>query len=246
MIRALTMALLLPAAALAGGGAPGDGLESADPALRRAALAGLEARAESGDVEARRRLGFLYLEDRVIARDVAVALHYLRPAAEAGDVDAHRALGLLTWRGEGVARDPVAACRHLERAARAGDGAAARQLADWLRQLGERAEVVEAWLRRGAVAGHAPARYQLALEILGRPGGLEDPRQTAEARGLLQAAARQGHPGAQYELAVCLGRGIGGQADRTAARTWMARAALAGHPAARMVTGEVGAPGAAD
>jgi TPR repeat protein len=213
------------------------GILSPDPDRRVASLAGIERRAEAGDIEASRWLGFLYLEDRLVGRNVAVAVAYLEPAAAAGDVDAHRALGLLKWRGDEVPRDPRAARRHLETAGRAGDGLACLRLSDILREIGEDPEVVTAWLRRAAAEKVAEAQYQLALEILARTGAIQDRRVAGEARGWLQAAARAGHGEAQYTLAVCYGTGVGGYVDRTAARSWMARAAAGGHTLARMVLG---------
>lgn len=169
------------------------------------------------------------------------ALATLEKLSEAGDPIAAERLGELYLDDGLVSRDTVLARRHLERAAAGGRGWAAYRLAVLLRRQGSPAEEVSRWVARAAAAGVPQAGYEVALEVMATPGALEDPVRAERVRGLLQVAALAEHPGAQYSLAVCLGRGIGGLPQPEEAWAWMRRAAKAGHPSAQLVVGAEGA-----
>lgn len=86
------------------------------------------------------------------------------------------------------------------------------------------------WFRQSAERDFAPARFRLGeMHYFGR-GGLQ--RDLTRAAELFRAAAEQGDPDAQMNLAMLLGSGEGVPLDAQAALDWMARAEQGGHEAA--------------
>lgn len=115
-------------------------------------------------------------------------------------------------------------------AAKRGDADAQYRLASLLIQSEENAEHGIEWLRKSAAAGHANARYTLALFTL--KGRHMDP-QPARAYNLLETIAEKGHPPARMLLAVLTAAGVGGrEGDWDAAIDLTLRTAEKGDPGA--------------
>ncbi|MEV0495739.1 tetratricopeptide repeat protein [Streptomyces atratus] len=117
--------------------------------------------AESGDNEARRTLGYLYVEGAGVEKDLAAAEVLFRAAAEGGDVIASHNLGVFLLeesdeRGEPV--DVAEVVRLLRVAAEADVDEAAAKLGDVLSDLDEDAEALR-WYERAAALGHIDAMF---------------------------------------------------------------------------------------
>jgi TPR repeat protein len=154
-----------------------------------------------------------------IARVLVVAVALFGGAAAAAETDV----------GAG---DPAATLKALLPQAERGDAAAQLRVGQMLRdRQGVRwrdFEGAAAWFRRAAAAGNVEAQY--ALGRLYYEGFLV-PRNTAEMRTMLKAAAWQGHARAQLTLGVIYEYGVDDiDHDYTAALMWYELAARHGVP----------------
>ena len=61
--------------------------------------------AEGGDVEAKLKLGIMYLRGEGVSQDSNIALDWLRQAADEGYARAQYTMGALYYHGEGVDKD---------------------------------------------------------------------------------------------------------------------------------------------
>ncbi len=93
-------------------------------------------------------------------------------------------------------------------------------------------EMASEWYRRAVPAGHARGQLRLGLACLNGTGVARD---AAEARRLLELAAAQGQPDAQFALAELLQ----GQAGVSAVRSLYEKAAAQGNPGAQRRLGEL-------
>ncbi|GGF26268.1 hypothetical protein GCM10011611_35420 [Aliidongia dinghuensis] len=165
--------------------------------------------AEAGSAAAAFNLGTLYDSGRRGGRNAAAAYHWYRVAAERGFARAAYLVGVMTETGDGVAADPAEAAKWYRRAAAGGVGAAKVRLA--------------------AVAGAPKASTPSARPAMGerqfatavaewRAKGLA--KGGARALASLQAAAAQGYPLAEYDLAYAYEHGVGIAPDPVQAYEW--------------------------
>ena len=227
----------------------------AGEADRAEAVRWLTQAAEGGDTSAQRMLGFCLVYGRGVAKDEAAGLRWIERARQGGDdhapyllaaledrVDASpeqvarvrallqeaaargsaaamHGLGTLYERGRSTSVDYAEAARWYLAAAQAGHAEGQRMAGRFLLVgLGVTKDRVRGLdlLRRAAQQGGAEAQLELA-EALG-PG-------TAEGRGWLERAARQGEADAAEALGRVYLTGDGTPADASLAARWLQRAA---------------------
>ena len=171
--------------------------------------------AKAGDGKAQQALARALVEGKGVKKDPLAASIWWRRAARAkskfgmpGNYDAYVGLAELYETGVGVAKDLTAAARWRGRAAQ-GDGWRGRS-----------------FLQRLADQGVAEAQYQL-FELADMSQNRDE--HVAQTARYLEAAAKQGHTGAQRRLADYLTEGADpSEADRRASRGWMIKAAETG------------------
>lgn len=103
-----------------------DGWDALEQGDYVAAIEGLQASADEGDVEAAFQLGALYYEGEGVEQDYAAAAAWYQRAADLGDPDAMFALGLMYSEGQGVPLDYAEAIVRLDLAASLFTDAASR------------------------------------------------------------------------------------------------------------------------
>jgi TPR repeat protein len=176
--------------------------------------------AVAGNAFAAFDLGALYDAGRGAARDAGEALHWYRFAAERGLGRAAYALGVMTEAGDGVAPDPIGAARWYRRALSGGVEAARDRLA-----------ALSAAREQAAAAPFKNPRREFSVAVTRwRINGIDG--NDVAAYAALQAAAADGLPLAQYDLAYSYEHGIGAGLDLALAYAWYrAAAASDGSPA---------------
>ncbi len=214
------------------------------------AIARWQAFAQQGDADAAYRLGQAYDNGTGVPPDPAAAQHWYGVAAAAGSGRAAYALGMMaeeTERPDGMPQNLAAAVDWYRKAAADGDPRAAERLA----ALGA-ADGASAAPRRPAAPDRAwtpvATRPPTHLGPPDRPAAPPDPARSFDravalwrARGIdardpaavaaLEAAAKQGHPLAQYDLAYAYAHGLGVPAEPARAYAWYKRAAASNGPA---------------
>ena len=206
----------------------GSGIER-DPAL---AAAWFARAAQQEMVQAEIRLAQLHFTGEGVPQDHLKAAELLRRPAAAGYSEAETLLAGLYLSGSGVAPDRAEA----ERLLRSASGRV-------------RPSLVAAWpslCRRSGLAGEARGGGQL-LPRRGRAGstggaidrgenllaGHWGERKPDEAAVWFRKAAEAGHAGAQFQLGVMYGAGLGMPADPAVSAAWYRRAAEQGERTAQ-------------
>jgi TPR repeat protein len=92
------------------------------------------------------------------------------------------------------------------------------------------------WLHEAAQGGDVPAMVLMAGWLLQQPNADADAHTAVE---LLRRAAATGHADAQYNLGVCLRRGLGTARNDAEAEANYRAAATHGHPSAQLALGSV-------
>ncbi len=191
--------------------------------------------AECGDARAQFVLAYCYDVGLGTEKDTTEAVKWYSKAAEQGDALAQFELGMFYSDGIGVQRDPVKAADWLRKAAQQ-ELPIAQLALGMCYKFGSGVEVdpseAEKYFTR-AVHGarektdDASAKYTLGVCYGNGWGGLtKDPQ---KAIYWLRAAAEQGFPRAQLELAKCYLRGIGLEKNKTEAIRWLRKAAQGGN-----------------
>ena len=163
-------------------------------------IAGLEAGAVRGDVNAQFLLGLRYAEGRGVTKDDAKAASLVTKAAQQGLVVAEYRLGAIYERGVGVPKDLAQAKTWYERAAKGGNRKAMHNLAVLFADgtgVGQNFQEAARWFREGADYGLADSQYNLGI-LLERGMGTE--KNTSEAAKWYAIAASQGDSGAAERL----------------------------------------------
>lgn len=216
----------------------------------QSAVARWHAFAQQGDADAAYRLAQAYAAGQGVARDPRQADYWYHFAAENGSGPAAYELGLQAENNErpdGLPQDPDAAIGWYRRALAAGDPRAKERLATLGAGEGERParhapapdpEPAPARVAAPVPLPHPVARPETPPEpstsferVVGiwRERGLESTDSTAIAA--LIAAAKQGQPLAQYDLAYAYEHGLGVPADLVRAYAWYQRAQRSNGPA---------------
>lgn len=212
--------------ALGGGGTPEDQVRTYER---------FAAAAEKGDLVAAFNLSVCLSKGVGVARDAALAAHWLRRAAggdpeapsappSGGLVNAQYWYGKMLIDGSGVPADAAAGHTWIARAAEAGMVEAEVMLGGMLtRGDGGPKDhaAAQVWFTRAAERGHAGAMFALAA-LLG--GGHDVPMDRIAAQRWFRAAAERGHGHAQMMLGRYLARGLAGERDPAAARIWLEKA----------------------
>jgi len=131
--------------------------------------------AEKGVAESQRKIGDLYLQGQIIARDEVQALHFFSMAADAGDARALTMMGYFYSRGwGGIISDRAKAAQYFERAAAAGSQNASLELSGQLLRgdgIAKDAKRALALREAAAKAGYTPAMNLLCADYRdGREG----------------------------------------------------------------------------
>lgn len=178
----------------------------------------LRAQAEAGDAQSQ----FLLSKQCFSEGDVQGMVDWLERAAGNGLTAAMDALGYCFEKGMGVERDYARAFGHYEQAAEHGSMQAAYRLAELRyksREAAQQLDAVLAHLNRALEEGYLLAQRAAGFLLMQAAGAVP------EAIGHLSAAARQGDPVSQFNLACCL-------ASRAPedARYWLSQAAEVDYP----------------
>ena len=183
----------------------------------------MSARAEQGDINARRQLATLppiTLFDIRRSTQNVEQFESVRASAEQGDSNAQSQLATYYQRNEVVFKDDFEAEKWLRKSAAQGNTRAAEALEIALRPAKEAAEF-KAFL---ATADQADASVQnkLGLSYFHERGVKRD---FAVAAGWFRKAADQGNANAQYNLGTCYRSGLGVTKDQTEADSLFRKAA---------------------
>ena len=174
-----------------------------------AAVAGWQAAAEQGFVEAMLHLGHVFEEGHGVAQSDVGAARWYTMAAERNDAKAQSQVGLMFKNGKGVAQSDVEAARWWKRAAEQGNANAQHNLGILYNAgTGVKQSDVEAarWWRKAAEQGIAQAQYSIGhLHDLGQGVAQSD----AEAVRWYKRASDQGNADAQFDLGLFYVRGNG-------------------------------------
>ncbi len=187
-----------------------------------AALARLEAEAETGDLPSQLALAQILRDGLGVPANPQRAFHWAKKAAEQGDAPAQLAVGVMYELGQGTAADAAAAVGWYRKAAEQGSAGAANSLgAAYLRGVGMAADAAQAvaWFERAAEAGDAPGQFNLAMRYFNGEGVAADP--VAARRWLEKAAAAKGEDAttrsvvasSKQELGVIHEEGLGVDKD---------------------------------
>jgi hypothetical protein len=150
----------------------------------------LQPQAESGDVRSQFKLFEILYYGKGVARNVPMAVEWLRKAAANGDPSVQHVLGKMYSAGEGLPRDDAKAAVWYERAAEQGYAPAQTELGRmYLLGQGVPQSYGHAlmWFRKAATQGDAHANYNLGVMSL-EGHGL--PKDKAEAITYLSKAAK--------------------------------------------------------
>lgn len=161
-------------------------------------LAALKSKAESGDADARYRLGLAYVKGQGVKEDYTEAAKWYRLAADQGNAAAQNALGELCEAGRGVAQSDADAAKWFRLAAEQGHISAQYSLAV-LFAVGkgvtkDDAEAVK-WYLKAAERGDSLAQYNIGKRFVEGRGVKQDLAQAfkwlslAKADGVSDAAA---------------------------------------------------------
>ena len=189
-----------------------------------AAIAGWQAAAEEGHLQAQFNLGVIFKEGRGVTQSDKEAARWFRKAAEQGDSVAQGSLGLLFEGGRGMAKNDKEAAHWFRKAADQGDAQAQCNLGlVFLEGRGVAQSDKEAarWYRKAADQGIDIAQRELGLML---QEGRGVARSDEEAARWFMKAAKQGLDTAQCELGLMF------QEGRTSDRAGRARAPTHAHP----------------
>ncbi len=200
-------------------------LDAQPSEAERKEFLGLKAKAEKGDAEAQRNLGWMYAKGQGVAKDEAEAVTWYRKAADQGSANAQLNLGEAYDNGQGVAEDEAEAVKWYRKAADQGN-AYAQSILGWRYANGKGVTKDEAealrWYRKGADQGVAYAQFELGwIYANGRGVGKDE----VEAVKWYRKAADQGYANAQYNLAMMYANGQGVAKDEAEAVKWYRKAA---------------------
>ncbi len=155
--------------------------------------------AEKGDAAAQVALASVYIEAKVVERDVPQALRLLQAAAAQEHGPAFLALGKLYTQGEYVALDLSEAKAWLNKAQAAGVADAYYYLGKAAERQGRQKDAARLF-KQGVEKGSA--RAALALGNIYLKGSPQIARDVRKARIYLLPVAQRGHRVAQYNLAA--------------------------------------------
>lgn len=191
-------------------------------------------RAQLGDPAAQTLIAELFAAGLGVPRDMNDAAFWYAQAAESGDASAQFKYGVMLLEGKHVEPDRGKAEEYMKKAADAGNAFAQFNHAQILvAQKSGDAGILEAlpYFEKASEQGVPDAQYALA-QIYSNTGGVADDKR-AQARELMEKAARGGFDTAQLDYAIWLIDGIGGPKDYENGFRWMQVAANRGNVVAQ-------------
>jgi TPR repeat protein len=209
---------------------------AADPAR---ALRWFTRSAQGGNAFAQAWLGDVLTRGQGVVADRDAALIWYERAALQGHAGAIAAVTSLRMAAGAGGNELAEVFALWLKAAERGDANAQRVVGDfYLRGVGTEASVEQGrrWLNAAVLQGHVPAMVLLAGVLLQHP---TDPADQAQAVELFRRAAGHGNVDAQYNLGVCLRRGLGVARDDAQAEQVYRAAALKGHRSAQLALGSL-------
>jgi len=183
-------------------------------------------------------MGDILVQGRGVPGDREKAAFWYERAALQGHAGATAALTSLRMGGGAGGEELVRVFQLWLRAAQQGDAEAQRRVGEfYLHGTGTESSLPEArrWLTAAARQGYVPAMVLLGGMILEHRGA--DPDQAQEAVDMFRRAAAAGNLDAQYNLGVCLRRGLGVEQDHLEAERIYRTAAQRGHRSAQLALG---------
>ena len=218
-------------------------------------LAGIERAANAGDTEAMNYLGYLLLSgEEGVERDAAAGLTWLVKAAQAGDIKAASNIGWLYLEGDIIEKDESEGARWIARAAEAGLPVARSILGDLYKEgrgVARDSIKADSLYREAFEGGFGDAGYKL-YELHSEEYVLMDASEQTEeglryylggapSAGvkLFYMAADRDDPRATALLGDAYTRAVGVPYDHDLSLKYYLKAALAGHPSAQFVIGEL-------
>ena len=194
------------------------------------------ARAEKGDVNAQLVLAGMYLQGRVVGKNLTEAARWYGTAANQGSAQAQSALGVLFLTGQGVEKDIGKALEWLEKAAAQENSDAQYNLGTiYLQGSGVPADNAKAisWFRKAAENGHVWSQMNLAGAYY---EGRGVPQDYAEAARWCRKAADGGDAEAQFRFGMMYLKGQGVPQSNRDAEHWIRQSAAKGYgPAASIL-----------
>jgi hypothetical protein len=160
----------------------------------------LLAKAQAGDPDAERHVGWEYDKGKEVPQDFAKATMWYQKAAEQGNAKAQTNLGLMYEYGQGIPQDYAEALRWYRMAAEQGDAGAESELGLlYGRGKGVPQDYAQAnaWFREAAEQGDATAQFNLGISYY---SGIGLPPDHAQAAMWFRKAAEQGNTGAKEYL----------------------------------------------
>lgn len=185
--------------------------------------------AQSGDINAERSLGVMYLQGNGVSRDPTQASTWFKKAADGGNRDAAYQLALMYEAGRGVPRDATQATAWYRKAALLGDVDAEVKVAlAYENGTGVDASMDQGvfWYRKAAEQGSAWAQNRLGW-LYGMGKGVT--RDDTQAMRYFRQAADQGDPQAEFNVGFMFANGRGAPRDDSQAVTWYRKAAAQGY-----------------
>lgn len=196
------------------------------------ALLWLGAAAYEGHPQAQFNLGLQYLRGDFVKKDEKQAFSWFRKSAEKDMPEAQFNLALMYENGHGTSADITEALYWYESASQLGDANAQQNLGiKYLlgQQVAQDNKKALNLISKAAGNGLMNSQYLLGrLYHAGREGVVSI--DLAQAEQWYLKAAKQGHPDAQYNLALILSEEKSRIAD---AKFWVKQAVLAGHEKAK-------------
>ncbi len=135
---------------------------------RKEGMRWLVASAKASDIQAQQKLGEVFLNGDLVARDIKRATKWLRKAANAGAMSSQLFLARMFLNGEGVEKNIAEAIDWYKLAAEQNSVSAQYQLGIIYGQQGAQQNLPESirWLERAAKNNHVQAQYRLGSVLI--------------------------------------------------------------------------------
>ena len=204
-----------------------------------------ERAAHGGNAFAQSRLGDVLATGIGVKADPAAAVEWYERAALQGHAGATLALTTMRMAAGPDSEEMARLFQLWLKGAEQGDAMAQRMVGDfYLRKIGvdpsltddERMAEARRWLSASAGQGNTAAMVMVGGLILQNP---EESARFPEAVDLFRRAATQGNADAEYNLGVCLRRGLGIAVDDKAAEHFYRSAAERNHVSAQLALGDL-------
>lgn len=192
--------------------------------------------AQHGYDVAQFNLGQCYRLGHGVKPDTLKAVDYYKMAAMQGQEEAQYNLAECYMQGYGVQRDSIEAEKWYRKAAELGVTEAAFKLGLFYASTGNYGQALK-YYRQAADKDHPEAIYNLGMLYFNGQGAGRDLR---TAFVLLKRAATLGVVDAQFNLALCYGKGLGTPVNRDMALHWLREAARGGDASARQALKTMG------